>query len=319
MSVKPHARNLPLDGLTIAITGSRRANELAHLVTNLGGRPYIAPTIAIQAPNTMKTGIRQFIAEVLERKIDLVLVMTGPGIQAILDESKRINREQQVLEALRQIPLSARSGKPQQVLARHGINQNVTLPPHETVEACFELALAHNVSAKRVAVIWHGTSSDEQVERLQTAGARVLEFSTYQYSDEFDRNGTELLESLGYKSVEPNIRKIFELIENLVKGDVDAVTFTSPPAVDNLFDIAAEHDCAEDLRKALNNVVTVAIGPTTKLTIEKYGVHVKVVPDTYKMGPMMTALVRYVEQLNLTFNRGEGKIVSISIKPKPSK
>jgi len=65
--------------------------------------------------------------------------------------------------------------------------------------------------------------------------------------------------------------------------------------------------------------VTVAIGPTTKLTIEKYGVHVKVVPDTYKMGPMMTALVRYVEQLNLTFNRGEGKIVSISIKPKPSK
>lgn len=319
MSVKPHARKLPLDGLTIAITGSRRANELAHLVTSLGGKPYIAPTIAIQAPNTMKSGIRQFITEVLERKIDLVLVITGLGIQAILDESKSINQEQQFLEALGRIPLIARSGKPQQVLARHGINQNVTLPPHETVEACFELALAQNLRAKRVAVIWHGTSSAEQVRRLLTVGAQVLEFSTYRYSNDFDRNGTELLESLGYKSVEPNTRKIFELIENLIRGDVDAITFTSPPAVDNLFDVAAEHDCVEDLRKALNNIVVVAIGPTTKLAIEKHGVHVKVVPDTYKMGPMMTALVSYVEQMNLTFNHSEGKIVSLSIKPKPSK
>ena len=301
MSVKLHSRNNPLDGLTVAITGSRRANELAHLVTSLGGRPYIAPTIAIQAPNKMKTRIHHFITEVLERQIDLILVMTGPGIQAIMDESKKINREQ-FLESLRQIPIIARSGKPQQVLSKHGISENVTLPAHETVEACFELAIAHNVNAKRVAVIWHGASSGEQVIKLRTAGAQVLEISTYQYSDEFDKNGTDLLESLGYKYVEPNTRRIFELIDDLVKGDVDAVTFTSPPAVDNLFDIAIGHDHEEDLRKALNNVVIVAIGPTTKQTIEKHGVHVKVVPETYKMGPMITALVRYVEQSNLTSN-----------------
>jgi len=249
----------------------------------------------------MKTRIHHFITEVLERQIDLILVMTGPGIQAIMDESKKINREQ-FLESLRQIPIIARSGKPQQVLSKHGISENVTLPAHETVEACFELAIAHNVNAKRVAVIWHGASSGEQVIKLRTAGAQVLEISTYQYSDEFDKNGTDLLESLGYKYVEPNTRRIFELIDDLVKGDVDAVTFTSPPAVDNLFDIAIGHDHEEDLRKALNNVVIVAIGPTTKQTIEKHGVHVKVVPETYKMGPMITALVRYVEQSNLTSN-----------------
>jgi len=249
----------------------------------------------------MKTRIHHFITEVLERQIDLILVMTGPGIQAIMDESKKINREQ-FLESLRQIPIIARSGKPQQVLSKHGICENVTLPAHETVEACFELAIAHNVNAKRVAVIWHGASSGEQVIKLRTAGAQVLEISTYQYSDEFDKNGTDLLESLGYKYVEPNTRRIFELIDDLVKGDVDAVTFTSPPAVDNLFDIAIGHDHEEDLRKALNNVVIVAIGPTTKQTIEKHGVHVKVVPETYKMGPMITALVRYVEQSNLTSN-----------------
>jgi uroporphyrinogen-III synthase len=265
----------------------------------------------------MKTGIHQFITEVLERKFDLVLVMTGPGIQAILDESKSINKEQQFLEALRQIPVIARSGKPQQVLSKHGVCENVTLPQHETVDSCFELALARDVGAKRVAVIWHGASSVEQVKKLRTAGARVLEFSTYQYSNEFDMNGTDLLESLGYKYVEPNTRKIFELIGGLVNGDVYAVTFTSPPAVDNLFDVAAEHNRAEDLRKALNDVVTVAIGPSTKQTIERHGVHVKVVPDTYKMGPMIAALVRYVEQSNLSINY-EQKVAS-TIKSNPSK
>ena len=317
MSVKLHPRNTPLDGLTIAITGSRRANELAHLVTSFGGKPYVAPTIAIQAPNKMKTGIRQFITEILQRKFDLVLVMTGPGIQAILDESKSVNKEQQFLEALRQIPVVARSGKPQQVLSKHGVSENVALPQHETVDSCFELALARDVSGKCVAVIWHGASSVEQVKKLRTAGARVLEFSTYQYSNEFDMNGTDLLESLGYKYVEPNTRKIFELIGGLVNGDVYAVTFTSPPAVDNLFDIAAEHNRAEDLRKALNDVVTVAIGPSTKQTIERHGVHVKVVPDTYKMGPMIAALVRYVEQSNLSINY-EQKVAS-TIKSNPSK
>lgn len=40
---------MPLDGLTVAITSSRRAGELARIVENLGGKPYIAPTIGIEA------------------------------------------------------------------------------------------------------------------------------------------------------------------------------------------------------------------------------------------------------------------------------
>ena len=38
---------MPLRGLTVAITGSRRASELAHLVLTFGGVPYVAPTVGI--------------------------------------------------------------------------------------------------------------------------------------------------------------------------------------------------------------------------------------------------------------------------------
>jgi hypothetical protein len=40
---------MTLDGLTVAITSSRRAGELARIVENLGGETYIAPTLGIEA------------------------------------------------------------------------------------------------------------------------------------------------------------------------------------------------------------------------------------------------------------------------------
>ena len=296
MSVESNQKKTPLSNLTIAITGSRRANELAHIVTRLGGKPYIAPTIAIQAPPSTEVSIHQFIAAALEHQIDLVLVMTGPGIQAVIREAEAMRCETQLLEALSKIPFIARSGKPQQVLTKHGVNENVTLPEHETVEACFELALTNGVKNKRVAVIWHGANSRNLVQKLTTAGAQVLEVSTYQYSDGFDKNGTRILKSLGYNYVEPDTRKALQLIQTLIQGHVQVITFTSPPAVENLFRIAAEHNLTGDLCAALNRSITVAIGPSTKHSIEQHDVHVKVVPETYKMGAMVASLVRFIEQ-----------------------
>jgi len=301
VTVEIQTRNAPLDGLTVAITGSRRANELAHLVTSLGGTPYLAPTIAIKAPNKLKTGMRQFITEVLERRFDLILVMTGPGIQAIIDESKKIHLGPRFLENLRQIPLIIRSGKPQQVLSKNGIDSNVTMPSRETVEACFTLALTRDVAAKRIAVIWHGANLHEQVDKLRATGAEVVEVSTYLYAREFDKSGTDLLRSLGYKLVEPDVEKIIQLIEDLVAGKVDAVTFTSPPAVTNLFEIAAKHNRVEDLQTSLNNIITVAVGPSTRQMVERHGVRVKVIPQIYKMGPMIAELVHYIEHSPLNY------------------
>jgi uroporphyrinogen-III synthase len=318
VTVEIQARNTPLGGLTVAITGSRRANELAHLVTRLGGTPYLVPTIAIQAPNKLKTGIRQFITEVLERRFDLILVITGPGIQAIIDESKKMDLGPQFLENLRQIPLVARSGKPQQVLSKNGIDGNVTMPSRETVEACFTLALTREVAAKRIAVIWHGAILHDQVDKLRATGAEVVDVSTYQYAREFDKSGTDLLRSLGYKLVEPDAEKIFQLIEDLGAGKVDVVTFTSPPAVANLFEIAAKRNRVEDLQLSLNNIITVAIGPATKQEIERHGIRVKVVPQIYKMGPMVAELAHYVEHSHLKYP-DEGKNPSFLSKSGRSK
>ncbi len=292
-------RTLPLKGLTIGVTGSRRAKELAHLIISFGGIPYIAPTITIQVQNESTKPIRRFINLALDGKIDFLLVMTGPGTQTIFDEATSLGLHGQLVEALNRITIIARSAKPLRVLSKHGI-RNVSRPNTETAKACFELLLKRDIAHKRVAVSWHGSHYPELTRELQSSGAEVIELMAYKYSTQPDERGQGILRSLGFDYVQPDIRKVRELIDDMAEGRVHAITFTSPPAVDNLFVIAQQDGIIDTLRNALNDrVVTVAIGPTTRTAIERQGVPVRVMPDTYKIGPMMGALINYVTKTRL--------------------
>lgn len=291
----------PLSGLTIAVTASRRATELAQLITNLGGTPYIAPTVAIATSKETKENAYQFITETLNRKIDFIIVSTGPGIQAIFNIAKALGSDEQFIEHLKQIPIIARSTKPQQVLSRYGTKTNVSVPTTPTLEACIKLLMKHDISNKRIAISWHGANTQTHIKRLEQAGATILEVSAYKYSAHFNTGGTKLLQSLGYDHVQPDTGKIIALIEDLVQRHVDIITFTSPPAVVNLFKIAKTHNLTERLRTALDmHTVTVAIGPSTEAALEKHGIHAKVIPETFKMGPMIAALIHYLNQSKLS-------------------
>jgi uroporphyrinogen-III synthase len=58
--------------------------------------------------------------------------------------------------------------------------------------------------------------------------------------------------------------------------------------------MAEEHGMQEDLCRQLNsNVLVVAVGPPTRRTIEEHGVSVDVMPEIYKLGPMVRAIAEY--------------------------
>ena len=73
------------------MTGSRRAHELAHIISSFGGRPYIAPTIGIrmQIPEPEAEQGKQFIMKILSEKPDYVVFMTGPGVNSLMDIAKK--------------------------------------------------------------------------------------------------------------------------------------------------------------------------------------------------------------------------------------
>ena len=86
------------------------------------------------------------------------------------------------------------------------------------------------------------------------------------------------------------------LVEAIVGRELDAVTFTSAAAVDGL--VAASVQIGEwpAVRRRLNAMIVVAVGPVTADALARNAVAVHVQPAEPRMGPMMRELAARVGQ-----------------------
>jgi uroporphyrinogen-III synthase len=177
-------------------------------------------------------------------------------------------------------------------------------PPREeaTASGILKLLLAKGLGGKRVAILWHGSKNETLNEGILAGGGRdVFECLTYRYSTVLEPKGAEVLGSIGFRYKAPDEEAVVKLIHEIVEGTrkIDAMTFTSPPAAANLFEVAAERGLEERLRRALKeraDIVIVAVGPSTRDELNELGVRVDVVPEVSAMGAMMNALAEHVKR-----------------------
>lgn len=285
-----------LQGLTVAVTGSRRASELAQLITNMGGIPYVAPTVGIDVQEDLDLQTEGLVHRIVGGEFDYAVFMTGPGVYRLMSTAQRLGVDHEVVEILNRTYVIARSQKPQKVLERYGIRATL-VPSDNTSEGIATEMVKFDLRGKSVAILWHGDSHAMLRETLKNGGAKVTEAMAYTYSLELGERGAEVLAAVGFKSLPPDERKILELIHDLGKGLIHIITFTSPPSARNLFRFAEAHDLDDGLRRALNEkVIVVAVGPPTRHALEENGIHVDVMPEVYKLGPMMRGTVGYLAQ-----------------------
>jgi len=289
---------MSLRGLTIAITGSRRASELAKIVENLGGKPYIAPTVGIEAnlgkPNE---AIMEFINKLVKQEADYVIFMTGPGVFSLIELARSIGMEAALLASLKKITIVARSAKPQMILRRFGIKVDL-IPQENTLKGILDLLKDKDITGKTIAILWHGEEESTKIkEELYKAGiSNIIEASSYRYSFETQKDGASILRSMGFQFLAPDENNVVKLIEDVISGNIDVITFTSPPSVRDLFKIANIHHMSRSLKDSLNeNVIVAAVGPSTREALEENGCYVDVMPQIFKMGPMVKSLCDYID------------------------
>ncbi len=94
-----------------------------------------------------------------------------------------------------------------------------------------------------------------------------------------------------YKNVAPQGDQ-GELREQLRRGDIDMVTFTSSSTVSNFLSMIDVQDTNER-QQLLKKVTIAAIGPVTSATIRENGLHVDIQPDQYTIDDMVNAIVAY--------------------------
>jgi uroporphyrinogen-III synthase len=288
---------LSLAGLRIVVTGSRRATELARLIMNLGGIPHIVPTIGIEINQGVSGEIEAFISKIVKEKMDYIIFMTGPGVYSLMFAAKCLGLERKLVESLNQVVVICRSFKSKYALSNHGVKTDA-VPEENTGEGIAKLMKNYAVDNKNVAIVWHGSHSAVLSDELFKSGAHVLECSIYSYSPELKECGAKILRTMGFDYKTPEEAKVVEVIKEISKGFIDAITFTSPPAAHEIFKIAEKYQLKESLQISLNKyVIVVAVGPSTGKALAEKGVNVDVMPKVYKMGTMVKALSDYITQV----------------------
>lgn len=285
---------MSLCGITVAVTSSRRASELADIVRKFGGIPYIAPTIGIKNNSELNSECNHFIETISNESMHFFIFMTGVGVFNLFQNLQKLHKLNTVVEKLQDTIVIARSNKPKMELRKFGIKTNF-VPNINTIDGILNLLKRFDVKNKNIGILWHGDSSSSFKKKLTSLGANVFDFSSYSYSARLEQTNASMLEEMGYDYVAPDEEKIKMLIEDIMKGTVDSITFTSPPAVKEFFEFAKRNNKINLLKDKLNSqVLVVSVGPSTSKMLARFYVLADIMPTTYRMGPMIKELADYI-------------------------
>lgn len=266
---------MSLKGKVIAITRPKKqARELAELVSRLGGKPYVVPTVEIK-PLRDRRLITEFINKVLSGRVDAVIFMSVNGVTSLIDSLEKTEQKDRFLKELNKATIVAVGPKTEGELGNHGIEVNL-VPLQHSSEGIVESLKKIHLQGKTVAALRSSSANTYLRQELEKMGANVLEFPVYESVPPSDESN------------------VLTFLNDLFEGKIDAVTFTSSSTAQNLFKIAGEHVLAEKFRDCLGKRVVAAIGTTTQRSLEELGVKVDVVPKEYTIEAMMDALARYM-------------------------
>ena len=120
------------NGRRVLVLESRRARELASIVTSYGGEPIVAPSMR-EVPLESNIDAIAFADALVRGEVDAVVFLTGVGARVLVDAVERVHGSREpFLEALRKTRVIARGPKPVAVLREMQVPVWVTAPEPTT-------------------------------------------------------------------------------------------------------------------------------------------------------------------------------------------
>jgi uroporphyrinogen-III synthase len=252
------------DGLRVLSLESRRAAEIATLIRNQGGEPFVAPSMR-EAPLDRNDAAFDFAERLFRGEFDMMILLTGVGTRALNQLLATRYPEGQFAGALRKITVAARGPKPVAALREMGVPIAVTAPEPNTWRELLEAL--NGRPERRIAVQEYGRSNPELLAALRERGAEVTSVRIYQWALPLDT------------------APLREAVRRLAAGEFDFALFTTAIQVSHMLQIAAEEGVEAEVRSQFEQRVVVAsIGPSCSEMLEEHGLPTDIAPSHPKMG-----------------------------------
>jgi uroporphyrinogen-III synthase len=261
----------PLAGYTIAVTADRRREEQVELLRRRGADVLEGATVRTE-PLSDDAELHAAIEQIIADPPDITVILTGLGVRSLLGAAESMGRGEALLDAIACSAVYTRGPKASGAALTAGIDvvwRTVGERSTELLEELSDLARA----GARIAVQRDGAAEPYLADALAALGADALDVPVYRWS---------MPEDVG-----PALR----VLEAVCAGTVDAITFTSSPAVRNLFALADRSGRRADLLAALDGpVVATCVGPVCAEAASAVGIERAVTPKRARLGTMVQSL-----------------------------
>jgi uroporphyrinogen-III synthase len=267
-------RSLP----RVALLESRMSRELARLVEKHGGEPVCVPAVRECNEVDAQTAER-LIGALSIGSYDTVVFMTGVAVSRLFEVAEQVGRRPDLVAGLRRVTTVCRGPKPTAALRGFGVVPTLTARDSFTSAEVIDAFAGIELKGRRVLLFHYGERSNTLAETLIARQAILDEQWLYRWQLPEDTSGLE------------------HLVSSVVRGEIDAIAVTCQVQFRHLFQIAQNLGLERELVDSLNHrVVVAAVGPTCNAILQVHGVSVQVIPEHPKMGPLVVALMRYLER-----------------------
>ena len=271
-----------LDGMRVATLEARMTGALASMISKRGGEPVCAPALR-EAPLDCADDVRYLLDKLESGSLDVVVFQTGVGARALFKEADRQGRLDFLLDSLRGITTVCRGPKPTAALKQVDVQISTGIEAPYTTKELLEALTALPVRGKRLMALQYGERNAALMAALSEQCASVDELCLYEWQ------------------LPDDTAPVASLIDELLDGRIDVITFTSQVQIRHLYVVAAANDVpANELSDALNTrTIVCAVGPTCAAALADVGVATDTQPEYPKMGHMVNALAEYVGRREL--------------------
>ena len=234
-----------------------RSDEAKILIESYNAEALIVPTLEIELLNSPT--LKAFMEEV--ENMDWLIFTSVSSLDSIYkyypDFNEKVNNK---------CKTAVIGHKTAEVAEKYGLKVDL-IPKDYTAEGLLESFQEIN-------------SKDLTIGIPRTYSARKL------LPEELEKKGAKVILAESYKSILPHdTNKINNLITKILNKEIDAITFTSPLTVHNLFKVADKR--SDDLAIGLSDyLLCVSIGPITAKALDTYNVKY-VYPERYTVKDMI--------------------------------
>jgi uroporphyrinogen-III synthase len=272
----PGFRADQLAGFRIGVTSDRRSADLIDALARRGATVIHAPTLRMTNALSDDPVIADTRA-IIEARPDVLLATTAYGIRRWFEVADAAGLGEDLVAALADTAILVRGPKARGGIRAAGLN-DVGMSAQETTESLIDEVLANYPAGLTVAVQLHGFLEPSQLRRLSDAHDVVLTVAPYRWIE-----------------VDESDDRVERLIESACTGGLDAITFTSAPAVHALFGAAEAMGRYDDLVDAMcGPVVAAAVGPVTALPLVAAGIE-PIQPERFRMGALIRLVCEHLE------------------------